>query len=189
MVRAFTIILLVTLIIWVLETYDFRFFPADSPGSSMLYVIAGKIAPFFAPLGFDSTPTVSALLAGFSAKETIISTLTVAISGSDLSLNDSLQMLLTTPAAISFLVFILLYTPCAAAVAVMHRELGIRGGFFLIVAFQTVLAWSISFIVYRLALLFGQSVPLFLVALIGLVALIAISLKLINFGIRRRNAL
>ena len=82
-----------------------------------------------------------------------------------------------------------LYTPCAAAVAVMHRELGIRGGFFLIVAFQTVLAWSISFIVYQLALLFGQSVPLFLVALIGLVALIAISLKLINFGIRRRNAL
>ena len=189
MVRAFTIILLVTLIIWVLETYDFRFFPADSPESSMLSVIAGKIAPFFAPLGFDSTPAVSALLAGFSAKETIISTLTVAISGSGMSLNESLQMLLTTPAAISFLVFILLYTPCAAAVAVMHRELGIRCGFFLIVTFQTILAWSISFIVYRLALLPGQSISLFLAALIGLVALIAISLKLISFGFRRRDAL
>jgi len=60
--------LLVTLIIWVLETYDFRFSPAASPESSMLSVIAGKVAPFFAPLGFDSTPAVSALLAGFPPK-------------------------------------------------------------------------------------------------------------------------
>ncbi len=189
MVRAFTVILLVTLLIWVLETYDFRFFPASSPESSMLAVIAGKIAPFFAPLGFDSTPAVSALLAGFSAKETIISTLTVASSAAGLSLADSLRMTLSTPAAISYLVFILLYTPCVAAVVVMRRELGIRGGLFIIVAYQTVFAWSVSFIAYRLALLFGQSIPFFLAALFGLFALVALFLALTNIIIKRRNAL
>ncbi len=189
MIRAFTVILLVTLIIWVLEKYDFRFFPVDSPESSMLSVIADKIAPFFAPLGFSSTPAVSALLAGFSAKETIISTLTVATSGAGMPLTGSLQHLLTTPAAISFLVFILLYTPCAAAVAVMHRELGIRGGFFLIVVFQTIFAWSVSFIVYRLALLFGHSIPLFLLSLIGLFALISASLAILSKVNRKQNVL
>ncbi len=189
MIRAFTVILLVTLIIWALEKYDFRFFPVDSPESSMLSVIADKIAPFFAPLGFSSTPAVSALLAGFSAKETIISTLTVATSGAGMPLTGSLQHLLTTPAAISFLVFILLYTPCAAAVAVMHRELGIRGGFFLIVVFQTIFAWSVSFIVYRLALLFGHSIPLFLLSLIGLFALISASLAILSKVNRKQNVL
>ncbi|HHW93212.1 MAG TPA: ferrous iron transport protein B [Clostridiaceae bacterium] len=189
MVRAFTVILLVTLLIWVLETYDFRFYPAASPESSMLAVIASKIAPIFAPLGFNSTPAVSALLAGFSAKETIISTLTVAISGSDLTLTESLQQLLTTPAAISFLIFILLYTPCAAAVAVMHRELAIRGGLFLIVAFQTIFAWSIAFIAYRLALLFGKSIPLFLASLVGLIALIALFLALLKIRSKKQHVL
>lgn len=189
MVRAFTVILLVTLIIWVLETYDFRFFPVDSPESSMLSVIAGKIAPFFVPLGFSSTPTVSALLAGFSAKETIISTLTVATSGSGMPLTDALHHLLTAPAAISFLVFILLYTPCAAAVAVMHRELGIRGGLFLIIAFQTFFAWIVSFIVYRLALLASHSITLFFLSLIAFFALISVALKLLNRINRKQNAL
>ncbi len=189
MVRAFTVILLVTLIIWVLETYDFRFFPVDSPESSMLSVIAGKIAPFFVPLGFSSTPTVSALLAGFSAKETIISTLTVATSGSGMPLTDALHQLLTAPAAISFLVFILLYTPCAAAVAVMHRELGIRGGLFLIIAFQTFFAWIVSFIVYRLALLASHSITLFFLSLIAFFALISVALKLLNRINRKQNAL
>ncbi len=180
MVRAFSVILLVTVIIWFLETYDFRFFPASSPDTSMLSIMARAIAPIFAPLGFDSWPAVSALLAGFSAKETIISTLTVATSGSGMTLADSLRQMLSIPAAISFLVFILLYTPCAAAVTVMHRELNIKGGFFLIVLFQTIFAWTISFIIYQLVLLFGLSIPLFFASIAGIIAFIAVSLSLIN---------
>lgn len=104
-------------------------------------------------------------------------------------LTDALHHLLTAPAAISFLVFILLYTPCAAAVAVMHRELGIRGGLFLIIAFQTFFAWILSFIVYRLALLASHSITLFFLSLIAFFALISVALKLLNRINRKQNAL
>ncbi len=151
--RAFTIILLVTMVIWFLQTFNFRFFPAQSPDQSMLAIMARWISPIFAPLGFNDWAVTSALLAGFTAKEVVISALSVATAGTAPSLQIALTQIFTAPAAISFLVFILLYTPCAAAVVVMQRELKLRGGFFLIILYQTSLAWVISWLSYQLALL------------------------------------
>jgi len=189
LVRAFTIILLVTLVIWFLETYDFQFFPASSPDASMLSVIAQRIATLFRPLGFDRWEPVGALLAGFSAKETIISTLTVAMSGMGTTLSEALRQIMTTPAALSFLVFVSLYTPCAAAVTVMRRELNIRGGFFLIILCQTLLAWIAAFFVYRLSLLFERSVPLFIVSLIATAALLTITIISVRRHDKRKSSL
>ena len=152
--RAFTIIMLVTMIIWFFQTFDFRFFPVASPDDSMLATMARWISPVFAPLGFNNWAVTSALIAGFTAKEVVISALSVATAATAPTLQIAQTGLFTPPAAIAFLVFILLYTPCAAAVTVMSRELNLkRGGFLLIVLYQTGLAWVVSFLAYRLALL------------------------------------
>ncbi len=153
--RAFTVIMLVTMIIWFFQSFDFRFFPASTPDESMLASVARWISPVFAPLGFSHWATTSALIAGFTAKEVVISALSVATAATAPTLQAALVGLFTPASAFSFLVFILLYTPCAAAVTVMSRELNLkRGGFLLIVAYQTVFAWLIAFLACRLALLF-----------------------------------
>jgi len=152
--RAFTIIMLVTMIIWFFQTFDFRFFPVASPEQSMLATVARWISPVFAPLGFNSWAVTSALIAGFTAKEVVISALSVATAATAPTLQMALSRLFTPAAGISFLVFILLYTPCAASVTVMSRELNLkRGGFMLIVSYQTAFAWVIAWLAYHLALL------------------------------------
>ncbi len=152
--RAFTIIMLVTMIIWFFQTFDFRFFPVASPEQSMLATVARWISPVFAPLGFNSWAVTSALIAGFTAKEVVISALSVATAATAPTLQIALSQLFTPAAGIAFLVFLLLYTPCAATVTVMSRELNLkRGGFMLIIFYQTAFAWVIAWLAYHLALL------------------------------------
>lgn len=120
----------------------------------MLATVARWISPVFAPLGFNSWAVTSALIAGFTAKEVVISALSVATAATAPTLQIALSQLFTPAAGIAFLVFLLLYTPCAATVTVMSRELNLkRGGFMLIIFYQTAFAWVIAWLAYHLALL------------------------------------
>ena len=119
----------------------------DIAFSFMLPILAGYIAPIFNPLGFGDWRISTALISGFMAKESVVSTLSILYGSTQ-----SLLMSLTTPAALSLLIFCLLYTPCIAAIAAIKREL--NGKWALIVVFgQCLIAWLASFVVYHLILL------------------------------------
>lgn len=140
--RAFTVIFVATLVIWFLQTFDFRFNMVENGQGSILAWIAGLIAPAFAPLGLGDWRVVTALISGFLAKESVVSTMEVLdVLGS-----------LTVVSAVPLLIFCLLYTPCVAAIASVKRELGGRWAVFMVV-FQCLVAWVIAFLAYRLALL------------------------------------
>ena len=115
--RAFTVIFIASIVVWFLQTFDFGLNVVEDSQTSMLAVVAGIIAPIFAPLGFGDWRIVTALIAGFMAKESVVSTLTVLTAGNVLAL-------ITPLGALALLVFCLLYTPCVAAVAAIKRELG-----------------------------------------------------------------
>ncbi len=132
--RAFTVIFVAPVVIWALRTFDFRFVPVSDAGDSMLARIAGFISPIFRPLGFGTWQIVTALFAGFMAKESVVSTLSVLLSGA------AVTSIISPSAALALLVFCLLYTPCVAAVAVIRRELG-RGWAAGIVVWQCTVAW------------------------------------------------
>mgnify|MGYP000948739114 FL=1 len=118
--KAFTIIFVASIIIWFLQTFDARFNVAESPEQSLLAMIGSLVAPIFAPLGFGDWRVSTALITGFTAKESVVSTLTVLMDG-----NAELVSTLFTPfTAAVFLVFTLLYTPCVAAIATVKREMG-----------------------------------------------------------------
>ena len=140
--RAFTIILVATVVIWFLQTFDFRLNIVQNQHDSILAVIAGVIAPVFKPLGFGDWRMSTALIAGFLAKESVVSTVNVLLPG-----ESALFGILTPVSALSFLVFCLLYTPCVAAIASIRRELG-RGWSALVVLFQCVVAWIAAFLVH-----------------------------------------
>ena len=140
--RAFTIILVATVVIWFLQTFDFRLNIVQNQHDSILAVIAGVIAPVFKPLGFGDWRMSTALIAGFLAKESVVSTVNVLLPG-----ESALFGILTPVGALSFLVFCLLYTPCVAAIASIRRELG-RGWSALVVLFQCVVAWIAAFLVH-----------------------------------------
>ena len=127
--RAFTVIMLATIIVWFLQSFDFRMRLVESSQDSMLAVVAGWIAPIFRPLGFGSWEYSTALITGFIAKESVVSTLGV-IFGSKAVFASSL----TVSAALSILVFCLLYTPCVAAIAAVRRELGSKWAMIMIIA-------------------------------------------------------
>ena len=118
--KAFTIIFVASIIIWFLQTFDIRLNIAASSEESLLAMLGGLAAPVFAPLGFGDWRISTALITGFTAKENVVSTLTVLLGG-DVSL---LGTLFTPFTAVVFLVFTLLYTPCVAAVATVKREMG-----------------------------------------------------------------
>lgn len=139
--RAFTVIFVATLIIWFLNQFTLTLNVAVDPQDSMLAGIAGIIAPIFAPLGFGDWRICASLITGFMAKESVVSTLLV-LFGSE----GAVQALLTPLTAASLLVFCLLYTPCAAAVSAVRRELGAKWMCYVIV-FQCVIAWIVAFIV------------------------------------------
>ena len=154
--RAFTIIFIATVVIWFLQTFDGRLNIAASQGDSMLSAIGGAVAPFFAPLGFGTWIFATAVIAGFVAKETILSSLAVLTgAASVLSLESVLPGLLTPLEAYSFLVFCLLYTPCVAAVVVAGRELHSKLAPVTMFVRQTAVAWVVSFLVYSIGQLFG----------------------------------
>ncbi len=144
--RAFTVIFVASIAIWILQTFDIRFNLVADSASSMLASVGRVIAPVFAPLGFGDWRAATALLAGFSMKEAVVSTFAV--------LAGDLSALFTPLTAFVFLVFTLLYTPCIAAVGTVRKELNTRAALGM-VAFQTGFAWTIAFLVYRAGLLLG----------------------------------
>lgn len=136
--RAFTVIFIASIIIWVLQTFGIDFNMVEDSKDSILAVVAGWAAPVFAPLGFGNWKYVTALISGFIAKESVVSTLTVLMPDA-----------LGKAAAASILVFCLLYTPCVAAIAAIKRELGAKWAVFVVLG-QCVLAWVCAFLVYNL---------------------------------------
>ena len=159
--KAFTVILAASVIIWFLENYGMGLAPAASPDESLL-AAAGKLAaPIFAPLGFGDWRAAAALITGLSAKEAVVSTLTVMAEGvsmggsTGISLPIMLVQIFTPLSAFSFLVFCLLYAPCAASMAAMAKTSGsIKHAFFTFV-FQTALAWLAAFIIYNTGQIFN----------------------------------
>lgn len=142
--RAFTIIFLATIIIWFLQSFDTHLNIVTDSKESILALIGSLIAPIFAPLGFGSWKISTALITGFMAKESVVSTLTV-LSAIDL---------LTPFTAAVFLVFTLLYTPCVAAIASVKRELGGKWAFGVAIT-QCVIAWIVALIVRLIGLAIG----------------------------------
>ena len=143
--RAFTVIFLATIIIWFLQTFSLHLSVVTDSKDSILAVIAGLIAPIFKPLGFGDWRISTALMTGFIAKESVVSTLSVLFKSTE-----GLFEILTPAAAAALLVFCLLYTPCVAAIASIKRELGAKWAG-VIMLMQCVIAWICAFLVYSLA--------------------------------------
>ena len=148
--KAFTIIFLATIVVWFLQTFDAGLNIAASADESLLAIIGSLAAPLFKPLGFGDWRISTALITGFTAKESVVSTLTVLLGG-DVS---QIHTLFTPFTAFVFLVFTLLYTPCVAAVATVKREMGSNKAAFLTVVAQCVIAWVAAFAVHALGFLF-----------------------------------
>ncbi len=145
--RAFSVILIATIVVWFLQSFDFGFNMVDDAQSSMLASIAGVLAPIFKPVGLGDWRIVTALISGFMAKESVVATMNVLFAG-------GVAAALSSLAAASMLVFSLLYTPCVAAVAAVRRELG--GGWALyVVLCQCAIAWVAALIVRLIGLLIG----------------------------------
>ena len=149
--KAFTIIFVATVLIWFLQTFDARLNVAATPDASLLAAIGSFIAPVFAPLGFGDWRVSTALITGFTAKESVVSTLTVLLGGD----TGALTTMFTPFTAIVFLVFTLLYTPCVAAVAAVKRELGGSKAAAGVVLMQCAIAWVVAFVVHLVGGLFG----------------------------------
>ncbi|HAQ28196.1 MAG TPA: ferrous iron transport protein B [Ruminococcaceae bacterium] len=152
--RAFTVIFLATIIIWFLQSFDTRLNVVDDSANSLLAMIGKFIAPIFKPLGFGDWRAVTALISGFTAKEAVVSTLSVLMNTGTAQLGTVLPSLFTGLSAVSFLVFTLLYTPCVAAVATIKKELGSRIKTVGVVFMQCAVAYIASFIVYNVGGLF-----------------------------------
>ena len=147
--KAFTVIFTASVIIWFLQTFDTRLNVVSDSANSMLAMIGQFISPIFRPIGFGDWRAATALITGFSAKEAVISTLTVLVGG-DIS---AIKELFSFQSAVAFLVFTLIYTPCVAAIAAVKRELK-SGKWALIIAFgQTALAWFTAFIIYQIMMI------------------------------------
>ena len=143
--RAFTVIFLATIIIWFLQSFDTRLNVVADSAESLLALIGRWIAPVFRPLGFGDWRCATALISGFIAKESVVSTLQVLLGGAAIS------SLLSTRAAESFLVFTLLYTPCVAAIATIRRELDSRLKTVGVVLLQCTVAWLVACAAYAIA--------------------------------------
>ena len=149
LVRAFTVIFLATIIIWFLQTFDYRLNVAATSGeSSILELIGRLIAPIFTPLGFGDWRASTALIAGFTAKESVVSTLGVLLGVGSGDLTAVLSSLFSPLTAVSFLVFVLLYTPCVAAIAAIKREFNSGWAAAFVALLQCVLAYVAAFAVY-----------------------------------------
>lgn len=144
--RAFTVIFVASIVIWFFQTFDMHLNAVKYSHDSMLAAVSGWIAPVFAPLGFGDWRIVTALVSGFMAKESVVSTLSVLFGDTD-----AVMSVLSTVSAAALLVFCLLYTPCVAAIAAIRRELGDKYAA-IVVIMQCVIAWVVAYLV-RLVLL------------------------------------
>lgn len=148
--RAFTVIFLATIIIWFLQSFDTRLNVVDDSVDSLLAMVGKFIAPIFTPLGFGDWRAVTALISGFTAKEAVVSTLSVLMNTGTAELGTVLPSIFSGLSAVSFLVFTLLYTPCVAAVATIKKELGSRAKTVGVVFMQCAVAYLAAFIVYSI---------------------------------------
>ena len=142
--RAFSVIFLATIAIWFLQSFDARLNVVASSSDSLLAMIGRLVAPIFAPLGFADWRCATALISGFIAKESVVSTLQILLGGAGVT------TLLSTTAAVSFLVFTLLYTPCVAAIAAIRREVGSGARAAMICVSQCCVAWLCAFVVFTI---------------------------------------
>ena len=145
--RAFSVILLATIIVWFLQSFDLRFNMTEDSATSMLAVAAGFLTPLMKPLGLGDWRIVTSLISGFIAKESVVSTMEVLFG-------DAIGSILTVRSAVTMLVFALIYTPCVAAIASIRREQGNLWAIGLIF-WQTAIAWILAFLVSALLGLFG----------------------------------
>ena len=143
--RAFSIILIATIVVWFLQSFDFYFNLVNDSEDSILAVVAGWVAPLLRPLGLDDWRIVTSLISGFLAKESVVSTMEILFGG-------SITSVLTMAAAVSMLVFSLLYTPCVAAIASVRQELGQRYAVGMVV-WQCAVAWIVAWISKTVAML------------------------------------
>lgn len=140
--RAFTVIFVASIVIWFLQHFSCTLQMVDpASDDSILAMVAGWLAPLFAPLGFGDWRVTVALISGFMAKESVVSTLETLLAG------DSIQQIFSQASAMAFLVFCLLYTPCVAAIASIKRELGDKYALFTVL-FQCLIAWCVAFVTY-----------------------------------------
>lgn len=147
--RAFTIIFLASVVIWFLQTFDLRLNVTADSADSLLAMLGGLIAPVFAPLGFGDWQASTALVTGFVAKESVVSTLTVLLGSAS-----AITSLFTPLTAFVFLTFALLYTPCVAAIAAVKNELGVKSAV-AVVLMQCGVAWVAAFVVKAVGTLIG----------------------------------
>ncbi|MBQ2661637.1 MAG: ferrous iron transport protein B [Clostridia bacterium] len=156
--KAGTIIFAMSVVLWALQNFSFTFEMVSDPQYSIIGKIGSFIAPIFTPLGFSSWQAVVALITGFVAKEAVVSTLTVfygfSLAADSPAIMSALSGTFTTASAYSFLVFVLLYTPCIAAVTAMGKELHSKRKTAFILIYQLVAAYLVSFAVYNIASLF-----------------------------------
>ena len=149
--KAFTIIFAATLIVWFLQNFDAGLHLVSSADQSLLAKIGSIVAPLFAPLGFGDWRVSTALITGFMAKESVVSTLTVLLGGK----TALLQTLFTPFTAYVFLIFTLLYTPCVAAIATVRREMGTVRAAAGIALMQCATAWIVAFAVHGVGMMLG----------------------------------
>ena len=145
--RAFTVIFVATIVIWFLQTFDLHLGIVEDSRNSILAMLAGVIAPIFAPMGFGDWRVSTALISGFMAKESVVATISVLFGSTE-----ALTAALTPVAAAALLTFCLLYTPCVAAVAALKRELGGKWAAGVVLA-QCAVAWIAAFVVYQAGML------------------------------------
>ena len=149
--KAFTIIFMASLAIWFLQSFDWSFNMVADSADSILASIGSLIAPLFAPLGFNDWRASTALITGFTAKESVVSTLTILTgAANDAQLSAILQTIFTPLSAISFLAFTILYMPCVAAFAATRREIGSMKGAVLTAAYQTGAAYLVAMAIYQI---------------------------------------
>lgn len=152
--KAFTVIFLVSIVIWFLQNFDIRFYMVDA-SESIIASIGKLAAPIFAPLGFGSWQTATSLITGITAKEVVISTLSVLAVGSGEA--PALSQLFTPLTAFTFLVFCLLYPPCVAALATIRREMNSGWVTLAMIGYQLFAAWCVAFAVRQIGLMLGFS--------------------------------
>lgn len=155
--KAFTVIFFATVLIWFLQNFNWSFDMVEDSTESMLASIGSFLAPLFAPLGFNDWRAATALITGLTAKEAVVSTLSVlTAASSDLQLSNALHTIFTPLSAFSFLIFTVLYMPCMAAFAATRKEMGSTKQAILAAAYQTLVAYLVAMLIYQVGrLLFG----------------------------------
>ena len=149
LMKAFTVIFVATIVIWFLTNFDTRLNVVSDSSKSLLALIGQWIAPVFKPTGFGNWRMVTSLITGFTAKEAVVSTMSVLLGVGMAELPQALGALFTPLSAVSFLLFTLLYTPCVAAIATVKRELRSTWQTVGVVALQCTVAWIVAALVFQ----------------------------------------